>query len=167
MAANGWLLDTSFLISLADPNRTNHHTAAEYFRYALAKKIKLYISTLAIAEFSQKQSIADLGLSAFVIAPFNAPEAILAGALAESLDRDEGDDRASLKVDVMLLAQAEKLGALVLTEDTKSMAKYGARLKAIAAVAIDVVTLNQGFDPHRLEDPQAPGLPIKTVERAP
>jgi predicted nucleic acid-binding protein len=37
-------LDTSFLISFADPDRPNHAVAVDYFRHCLAQQIPMWIA---------------------------------------------------------------------------------------------------------------------------
>jgi len=63
-------VDTSFLISFADPSRLHHSAAVAYFRYAAENDYRLCLSTLVIAEFEVKQRITDLPLSTFEIVPF-------------------------------------------------------------------------------------------------
>jgi len=90
--AQGCLLDTSFLITLASLERTQHRVAREYFRYALDSGIPLYLPTLVAMAFSRKQSIEQLGLHQVIVLPLNLPEAVLAAKLAEASPRNEGDD---------------------------------------------------------------------------
>ena len=45
------LLDTSYLISLADPARAHHLTAVSYLREALKRGVPLYLSAVAASEF--------------------------------------------------------------------------------------------------------------------
>ena len=49
------LLDTSYLISLVDPNRPNHETAVSYLREALRRGVPLYLSAIAASEFQVRQ----------------------------------------------------------------------------------------------------------------
>jgi hypothetical protein len=122
------------------------------------------LSSLVVAEFSQRQSITDLGLSNYIMAPFNIPDGILAGALATKIKKDEGVDREAFKVDVMLMAQAEKLQAGIITDDKNTMQRYFKALSGLGDLTGDCILLKDGFDPHRMKDPSAPGLQIPTVE---
>lgn len=56
------LLDTSYLISLADPNRPHHEAAVSYLREALRRGVPLYLSAIAASEFQVKQAVTDLPL---------------------------------------------------------------------------------------------------------
>ncbi|MBX9682699.1 MAG: hypothetical protein K2X41_02815, partial [Hyphomicrobium sp.] len=51
------LLDTSFLITLADPARPNHPTALRYLREALAQGAPLYLSAIVASELLNKTVI--------------------------------------------------------------------------------------------------------------
>ena len=74
-------LDTSFLISFADPDRPNHAVAVDYFRHCLAQQIPMWISTVAAGEFEVGQPVSDLPLQNFRVQPYNLPHAIKAAAL--------------------------------------------------------------------------------------
>ena len=53
------LLDTSYLITLADPGRAHHETAKRYLREALAQGCPLYLSAVVASEFQVGQPIRD------------------------------------------------------------------------------------------------------------
>lgn len=59
------LLDTSYLISLADPARPHHAVAVRYLREALAQDCPLYLSAIVASEFQVKQAVTDLPLRTF------------------------------------------------------------------------------------------------------
>jgi predicted nucleic acid-binding protein len=161
MAGMGLLVDTSFLIAFGDPSRSNHSTANDIFNWAIKEKCPLYLSALVVTEFAQKQAIETLGIHNYIMAPFNIPEAILAARMGASLKHDEGDDRVALKVDIMLIAQAEKLGVSIVTDDHKTMDKYCVRLRNLSLTTVRTIVLRDGFDPHGLKDPTTPGLTLK------
>jgi predicted nucleic acid-binding protein len=54
------LVDTSFLITLADPARRHHEVAKTYFRECLKANAPLYLSAIAASEFQVKQAVNDL-----------------------------------------------------------------------------------------------------------
>ena len=97
-----FLVDTSFLISFADPQRPNHATAAAYFREALHRSVPLYLYAVAASEFQVKQAVTDLPLRNFIVLPFNFDHAMTAGLLMRQLDREPGDRRDVVKDDVKL-----------------------------------------------------------------
>lgn len=137
----------------------------EYIQHALASGVTIYLSGLVVAEFSRRQDISDLGLNNFVPAPFNVPDGILAGSFAEMAKRDDGDNRASVLVDVMLIAQAHRLKLpAILTDDAGTLAKYLERLNSQKATEVKAILTTEGFDPNLLVDPSAPGLALRVVK---
>lgn len=144
---SAFLVDTSFLITLADPARPHHSVAKDYFRGALERGIPLYLSAIVASEFQVGQAVTDLPLRNFEVLPFNIDHAMTAGLLWRDLARDVGDDRVALKDDVKLIAQAicESL-THVLTEDKNTLAKYIARLNALGRCPLRCVLLADGFD---------------------
>ena len=99
------LLDTSYLITLADPGRAHHETAKRYLREALAQGCPLYLSAVVASEFQVGQPVSDLPLRNFHVLPFNIDHAMTSGNFMRVLSRDTGDDRVAVKDDVKLLAQ--------------------------------------------------------------
>lgn len=156
---SAFLVDTSFLISLADPSRANHATAESYFREALKRGVPLYLSAIAASEFQVKQSVTDLPLRNFEVLPFNIDHAMTAGLLAREVVRDAGDDRAAVKDDVKLIAQAvcESL-THVLTEDQRTLAKHIRKLQQAGHTTLQVILLSDGFDTAWFDNGQR-GLP--------
>ena len=141
------LVDTSFLISLADPTRPHHEVAIQYFRKALAQGCPLYLSVIAATEFQVGQAVTDLPLRNFHVLPFNIDHAMTAGNLMRVLQRDAGDNRDAVKNDLKLLAQmvCESI-THVLTEDRNTLAKYLVRLNKLGQLTGIAILLEDGFD---------------------
>ena len=141
------LLDTSYLISLADPARSHHGVAQQYLREALRQGIPLYLSAIVASEFQVKQAVTDLPLRNFEVLPFNIDHAMTAGLLMRELRRDHGDDRSAVKDDVKLIAQAicESL-THILTEDQRTLAKYVERFNQSGQSSLRAIVLSEGFD---------------------
>jgi predicted nucleic acid-binding protein len=153
------LVDTSFLISLADSHRKHHATAVAYLREALRRDVPLYLSAIAASEFQVKQAVTDLPLRNFVVLPFNIDHAMTAGLLMRGLQRDPGDDRGAVKDDVKLIAQAicESL-THILTEDAQTLVKYVRRFNEAGQSAVKAILLAEGFDAAWFNNGQR-GLP--------
>jgi hypothetical protein len=151
-------LDTSFLISFADPDRPNHTIAVDYFRHCVAQRIPMWISTVAAGEFEVGQPIGDLPLQNFRIQPYNLPHAIRAAALLRSL-REENtasteDRRPVIINDLKIIAQAEdEQIPVILTEDNNTLSRIAKRLRQRGIVSTRVILLTDGFTPGRLETP--------------
>ena len=141
------LVDTSFLISLADPNRPNHSVAVAYLREALRRGVPLYLSSIVASEFQVKQPVTDLPLRNFDVLPFNIDHAMTAGLLTRELRRDAGDERDAVKDDVKLIAQAicESL-THILTEDARTLAKFVRQLNESGQCTVKAILLADGFD---------------------
>ena len=62
-------VDTSFLITLANPTRRNHEVAKTYFRQCLKANVPLYLSAIVASEFQVKQAVNDLPPRNFIVLP--------------------------------------------------------------------------------------------------
>lgn len=158
-------LDTSFLISFADPDRPNHTVAVDYFRHCLAQQIPMWISTVAAGEFEVGQPISDLPLQNFRVQPYNLPHAIKAAALFRANREDNApsaeDRRPTIINDLKILAQAEEEGIpVILTEDRNTLSRLADRLRGRGHVNVRVLLLTEGFTPGRLESPAQNEFPL-------
>lgn len=156
---SAFLVDTSFLISLADPKRPHHDAAMAYFREALRRGVPMYLSAIAASEFQVRQAVTDLPLRNFEVLPFNIDHAMQTGLLMRKLSRDGGDDRVAVKDDIKLIAQAicESMTHL-LTEDARTLVKYLERLCAVGECSVRPILLKDGFDSAWFNNGQR-GLP--------
>ena len=144
----GVLCDTSFLITLSDPNRQHHAAAKQYYRHCLdVGRIPLFLSTLVAAEYGIGQPITDLKLDDFRVLPFTLPHAIKAAEFNFKRLRDPGDGREVVKEDVKILAQAtvENISHL-LTEDARTLFKYTEQLCLAGKTRVRSIKLVDGFD---------------------
>jgi len=151
-------LDTSFLITFADPGRTNHAVAVDYFRHCLAQRIPMWLSTIAAGEFEVKQPVSDLPLQNFRIQPYNLPHAIRAAALFRAIREDNAppiEERRPIIInDLKILAQAEEDEIpVILTEDRNTLSKLTDKLRSIGRVQARVLLLADGFKPGQLATP--------------
>ena len=146
--ADGVLLDTSFLISFVDPTRKHHAVAVQFFRYFSSEGIPMFLSTIAAAEFHQRQSVEDLPLDAMIVLPFNLADAMRAAELDFTRFKGTtGVTRDALKDDFKLLGQAKANDlAYVITEDTSSLYKFCEDLRAQRALPTRAIKLEGGFD---------------------
>ncbi len=148
------LLDTSFLISLVSEHRTHHPTAMQYYRHFLENNVPIYFSAIVAAEFGIKQPITDLPLGNFRVLDFNVPHGRVAANLWNVLgQRDAEDNRAVVRDDVKLLAQASHEGiGFILTEDASTLHKYCERLRSSGHLQTRAVVLKNGFDASEVSD---------------
>lgn len=146
--ADGVLLDTSFLISLVDPNRPQHAIALRYYEHFVEEGIPMYLSAIAASEFQLGQPVADLPLHHFVVLPFNLAHAVAAAEL--NFKRQPvfaGTTRDALKDDFKLLGQAkvERL-AFLITEDAHTLYRYCQELRATGGLPTRAIKLVDGYD---------------------
>ena len=151
-------LDTSFLITFADPGRSHHTVAVDYFRHCLTQRIPMWISAVAAGEFEVGQPVSDLPLQSFRILPCNLPHAIRAAALfranREDLAPSAEDRRPIIINDLKILAQAEEEDIpVILTEDRNTLLRITDRLRNRGQVRARVLLLTEGFTPGRLGTP--------------
>jgi len=78
---DGVLLDTSFLITFADPTRKHHAVARQYFDYFVEQGVPMFLSTIVASEFHLGQPVTDLPLDALIVLPFNLSDAIRSAEL--------------------------------------------------------------------------------------
>ena len=156
------LLDTSFLISLVDGNRPNHSIAAQYYRLMLEQQSPMYFSAIVAAEFAIKQPILDLPLKNFRCIPFNIPHSNESARLWNALGKhDDGDNRAVVRDDVKLMAQAAHESIpFIMTEDASTLYKYSERLRDLGVLRVRAIKLVDGFDSCALREDGQRGLSL-------
>ena len=147
---SGFLLDTSFLITLVNPDRSRHETAKSYYREALLRAVPMYLSTIVAAEFQVGQPLQTLPLHQFIVLPFNFDHAVMAGNLLSALmqtARDWEGQRGAVKDDVKLIAQAECSAVpFVLTADEQTLCRYARRLADAGHSQVRPVVMSAEFD---------------------
>jgi predicted nucleic acid-binding protein len=145
--AAGVVLDTSFLITLADPKRAHHETARRYWRHFTEQGIPIFLPTIVVSEFCIRQEIPPEILRACVVLPFNWDDAQQAAALDFSKVPRDGESRDALKDDVKIIAQAMvKEAALIITDDTRSLYKFARELTVAGKASFRAIKLEDGFD---------------------
>ena len=158
--ADGVLLDTSFLITLADKNRQNHDVARRYWRHFLDNDIPIYLSTIVVSEFSVRQVISANILQCCVILPFNWDNAQRTASIYRvlSCERQADESRVAVKYDFKLIAQADGSGAeFIITADSKTLCRFCESLLKAGEVKFTAIRLEDGydsahFDPQRQKD---------------
>ncbi len=110
---HGVLCDTSYFIRWAKPSEALHPAAKDYLKFLVEGGNELYVSTIALAEFAVRDSIANLPLRYFRVLPFNIDHAQRAGEFARTVFdarrslNVEFEQRAVIANDTKLLAQAD------------------------------------------------------------
>jgi predicted nucleic acid-binding protein len=143
----GVVLDTSFLITLADPARAHHETARRYWRHFAEQGLPIFLPTIVVSEFCIRQEIPPEILRACVVLPFNWDDAMQAATLDFSKADREGQSRDALKDDVKIIAQAMvKDAAWIITDDKDTLYKFARELTTAGKATFRAIKLEDGFE---------------------
>jgi predicted nucleic acid-binding protein len=153
------MLDTSYFITLFDDTRAYHEDAKEYYKYFISNNVPMYLSTIMIAEYTQKDSIEEhIATGNFKIIPFTYDDAIISGMISNKLtdiSRNASDTRADAKDDVKLLAQTKRENiSHLITADERTLVKYCNKLRCSGEFETQTVVLSTGYDVSNLNGGQ-------------
>lgn len=137
MKINKVLLDTCFLIELADKNKPCHKNAKDYFDYFNKHNIPYYLSPIVVAEYWQNDLVNDFPINSFRHLSFNITEgresAILNKRLVEHKDKlNENASKACIKDDIKILSHLIVTNDIdcFITKDTQAIDNYINPLKS-------------------------------------
>lgn len=143
---DGVMLDTSFLITLADPRRDRHPVAKQYFQHFLAARMPMYVSAIVVAEFCRRQELATLPLEQLALVPFTHEDAVVAAGFDFKPHKDPEQDRQSLKDDFKIIGHAHARGlGYVITDDADTMFGHCEILRKDGRTHLRAVKLQTGF----------------------
>lgn len=143
---SGVFLDTSYLITLADPARDRHPVAKRYFQEFLARKMPMAVSAIVVAEFCARQSVDSLPLQQLMLVPFNHEDAVVAARLDFKLFQKPGTERQALKDDLKIIGHAEARGfGYLITDDAETMYEYCEALRRSGKLNLRAIKLQAGF----------------------
>ncbi len=143
----GVVLDTSFLITLADSSRDNHKTALQYWKHFIEEHIPVFLPTIVVSEFCVKQEIPSSILRCCIVLPFNWDEAIMAADLDFKQHVNESGERAAVKDDIKIIAQAAVTAAqYIISEDRKTLLRVIGELNQSGRLAARPINLRESFD---------------------
>lgn len=145
---DGVLLDTSFLISFADPSRKHHAAALQFFKFFASEGIPMFVSTIVASEFHLGQPVTDLPLDAMIVLPFNLLDAMRAAEMDFTKYKGTpGVARDSLKDDFKIIGQVKANDiAFLITEDARSLFKFCQELRMKHVLKTRPIKLEDGFD---------------------
>jgi hypothetical protein len=156
------LLDTSFLITLADPRRERHPVAKNFYKHFLSSRMPMFVSAIVIAEFCIKQKLETLPLEQLILVPFSHEDAVQAASFDfKSLRNGAENDRQSLKDDIKIIghAHARDLGYLI-TDDESTMFEYCEVLRKQGRTHLRGIKLQNGFSLERFSPDGQKDFPI-------
>ncbi|MDI9311212.1 MAG: hypothetical protein QM535_13435 [Limnohabitans sp.] len=144
------LLDTSFFLRFLNEDSPLCNNADGYFRYFLQNEIKMYISTISIAEYCVGGNIHELPLKNLQIIPFNLNHSKKTGEFAKLVFQNKNklqlSERNIIPNDTKLFATAnvEKSVEYYLSSDLESHKIYKL-LKAHLNPKFHFIDLNVPF----------------------
>lgn len=159
----GVLCDTSFLVCLTRPTEALHRHARGYLKHLMAAQAPLYVSTIALAEYSVRDLIAHLPMRYLRVLPFNIDHAQRAGEFARiafsKRDQLPADpmQRVIIPNDTKMFAQADRTQTIThyLTADQKCE-KVNRLIRAETQVEFEILPLDiphhQAFGQLDLDD---------------
>jgi hypothetical protein len=124
------LLDTSFFLRFLNDDSPLFNNADGYFRYFLQNEIKMYVSTISIAEYCVGGDINELPLKNLQIVPFNLDHSKKTGDFAKLVFQNKNKlqirERNIIPNDTKLFATAdvEKSIEFYLSSDSESFKIY-------------------------------------------
>ncbi len=143
----GVVLDTSYLITLADPDRPNYGVARRYWQHFMEQGLPVYLPTIVVSEFCVRQAIPPEILRSCVVLPFNWDDAIKAAELDFTQVRMPGDSRTAVKDDVKIIAQAIVCSAQhLISEDADTLLRIVTDLETAGKTDLKAICLKDGFD---------------------
>lgn len=128
----GALLDTSFFLRFLNESDPLFRNADSYFKHLVDRKLPMYLSTIAVAEFCVGGRVDQLPLKYMNMLPFNVDHAVRAGAFRAAFRGPQGapGERVIVANGTKLFAQADVTAEIThfLTADEECKKKY-ARLQ--------------------------------------
>ena len=142
------LLDVSFLAAFVDAGRPHHGAAMAFYRYCVAQRVPLFLSTVVAEQFARRQPVTDLPLATMRVLPYNLPHAVKAAELSGTPAGAGEPDAALPADDLRLLAQAavENI-AFVASGPGRGLHRACARLRQAGLLRVEAIALADGFDP--------------------
>lgn len=164
---NAVQLDTSFLITLADPRRDRHATAKQFFQHFLKNRMPMAVSAIVVAEFCRRQELNTLPLEQLMLVPFSHEDAVVTARFDIEHYKEAGVDRQSLKDDFKIIGQAHARNfGWVITDDAKTMFAYCESLRKAGLTHLRGIKLQSGFSLEALTDDGQRDFPV-VMEAAP
>jgi hypothetical protein len=130
-----------------DKNDALHQNALDYYKFFLAEKISIHISTVVIAEYAVGDDPRNLPLSNLQIESFDFLDGATAGQFHKAIKGDnanvQGYNRRIIANDVKILAQIQnKKIEGIISKDVKSLKQYITPLTNSDSLNIKFIDLN-------------------------
>lgn len=145
----GVFLDTSFLITLANPKAEFHGEAATFYKHFLKERIPMGVSSIVVGEFSVRQKWSTMPQDQFITESFTHDDAIVSAELDYTAYKNPAGasgGRQSLKDDFKIIGHAHARSySCLITRDRETMVKYCTGLLQSGRIKLQPVDLELGF----------------------
>ena len=143
---NGVFLDTSFLITLANPAEARHQVAKLYFQYFLRERMPMAVSAIVVAEFCVKQALNTLPWEQLIPLPFTHEDAVVVAGLDFKAYQSPEVQRQVLKDDFKIIGHAEARGyGYLITDDAKTLWRYCEEQRLLGRLRVRPIKLQDEF----------------------
>lgn len=155
----GVFLDTSFLITLVNPNADLHGEAAAFYKHFLKERIPMGVSSIVVGEFSLKQKWTTMPQDQFITESFTHDDAIVSAELDYAAYKNAGGvpgARQSLKDDFKIIGHGHARSySYLITRDRETMVKYCTDLKQSGRIKLQPIDLSFGFAKSTFAEPKS------------
>lgn len=143
---DGVFLDTSFLITLANPAEARHQVAKLYFQHFLKARMPMAVSAIVVAEFCVKQKLHTLPLEQLLLLPFTHEDAVVVADLDFKAYQSPDVQRQVLKDDFKIIGHTEARGfGYLITDDANTLWRYCNELRQADRLHFRPIKLQDGF----------------------
>lgn len=157
--------DTGFLIAISNPEDAHHATAVAWLKALDDRKITIFISTVAIAEFSLRGDFGELmAMGDFLPVEFASDDALECRTILDTWERrksakDKPASRVALKDDIKILATTKRLKAAHLITTDTQMSKIAKALELCGVIPADKPVDRSFFNKHGQSEIECDGMP--------
>lgn len=145
------MLDTGYLITLADETRLHHGVALQYLKALVKAECRILISPIVVSEYTVKSSPQLLfEMGCFEFPEYNISHALEASKLKRSTmssDFRSNDNRRTVIInDTQIIAQASVENVeYIFTEDKNTFCKTVNKLREAGLTKCKAVPLSEGY----------------------
>ena len=144
--AAGVVLDTTFLITLANDERAHHSAARLFWRHFTESGMPIFLSTVVVSEFCIKQELPPDILRSCFLLPFNWDDAQQTAELLRQAVFGSSEAREAVKDDWKIIAQSIICNAAYLITEDDKMHRRATAMSDDRGSALRSIDLKNGFN---------------------
>ena len=136
------LLDTSFFIRLVNIHDPIHLNTLDYFKYFVENEIKLYISTISIAEYCVIGKLEELPFAYLSILPFEFNHALIASNFASILFSKQKTENLNIQPRILIPNDSKLFAQADCEKDIKYFVTSDSKTKNVCNLLSNETKLN-------------------------